>query len=240
LVADRYIAVDWSGRATGEHRFLWIAEVSASSDEVVDLRSASRSEARDHLLSRLGSGQVAAVGLDLAFSFPLWFLDQLGVWGGPDLWALVADEGERWLAACDPPFWGRPGRRRPELAGPHFRRTEEEVPSIRAIRPKSVFQIGGAGAVGTGSLRGMPLLSALHGAGGQVWPFTDSDGPMVVEVWPRSCTGPVVKSRLANEHAADATATALVMARELRDLPPPRDDVDRREGRIWVPRSTVA
>lgn len=30
------------------------------------------------------------------------------------------------------------------------------------FRPKSVPQIGGAGAVGTGSLRGLPVLHQLH------------------------------------------------------------------------------
>ena len=216
-----------------------MAEASAESGEIVDLRPASRAEARDHLLSRLTSGEVAAIGLDLAFSFPLWFLDRLGVWGGPDLWAMVADEGERWLADCAPPFWGRPGRRRPEL-GAHLRRTEAETQPVGGLRPKSVFQIGGAGTVGTGSIRGMPLLLALHEAGARVWPFSDEGGPPVVEVWPRSCTGPVVKSGLENEHAHDAAATALAMARELRQLPPARDDLDRREGRIWAPPSTVA
>ena len=219
-----------------------MAEASAGSGEIVDLQPASRRDAQHHLLDRMASGDVAAVGLDFAFSFPLWFLDQLGVWGGPDLWSMVAQEGEQWLARCEPPFWGRPGRRRPEIAGAHLRRTEAEVPAVRGIRPKSVFQIGGAGTVGTGSIRGMPLLLALHEAGARVWPFTDEDGPAVVEVWPRSCTGPVVKSRLANEHAADAEATALVMAHQLRtqSLPLARDDVDRREGRIWMPASTVA
>ena len=41
---------------------------------------------------------------------------------------------------------------------------------LTSVRPKSTFQIGGAGAVGTGSLRGMPHLLTLREAGCAVWP----------------------------------------------------------------------
>ena len=60
--------------------------------------------------------------------------------------------------------------------------------------PKSVFQIGGAGAVGTGSLRGMPMLHRLHDAGFHIWPYDPPRWPLVVEIYPRMFTGPVNKS----------------------------------------------
>ena len=42
---------------------------------------------------------------------------------------------------------------------------EERALRVKGITPKSVFQIGGSGSVGTASLRGMPLLLRLRQAG---------------------------------------------------------------------------
>ncbi len=174
---------------------------------------------------------------------------------------MAAACGERWIADCAPPFWGRPGAPRPGSDLPAFRRTELAVPRVAGIGPKSIFQIGGAGAVGTGSLRGMPLLHALHAAGARVWPYTEGDGPTVVEIYPRLLTGAVHKRnaaarvallasrfpRLQPEHretaaqsedAFDAAVSVLEMLRfvdDLRALPPEPDSTLRREGRIWHP-----
>ncbi|MEX0750548.1 MAG: hypothetical protein WD359_07030, partial [Dehalococcoidia bacterium] len=52
----------------------------------------------------------------------------------------------------------------------------------------------GAGAVGTGSLRGMPMLHRLHAAGMHIWPYDDPGYPLVIEIYPRLLTGPVRKS----------------------------------------------
>ena len=56
--------------------------------------------------------EYVAIGLDFAFSFPAWFVEQAGVSSAPELWAHVERCGEAWLAACEPPFWGRTGRPR--------------------------------------------------------------------------------------------------------------------------------
>jgi hypothetical protein len=143
------------------------------------------------------------VGLDFAFSLPAWFLEQRNLKSAQELWALADREAEAWIAACRPPFWGRPGTRRPDLQV-HFRRTELDAPATAGIRPKSVFQIGGAGAVGAGSLRGMRLLHRLRAAGFSIWPFDPPGWPRVVEIYPRLLTGPVNKS------SADARAAHLV------------------------------
>src|SRR5690606_29646039 len=110
------------------------------------------------------------VGLDFAFSFPAWFVEGQGFSEASELWAAMhGGLAERWLQSCEPPFWGRPGK--PKCGEhPHFRRTEQDYRS-RGHQAKSVFQIGGAGAVGTGSLRGMPVLHRLRRAGFTVWPF---------------------------------------------------------------------
>jgi hypothetical protein len=85
----------------------------------------------------------------------------------------------------------------------------ERAERVRGITPKSVFQIGGAGSVGTASLRGMSLLQRLRDAGFAVWPFDRAGFPMVVEMYTRLNTGPVRKS-----NAAARTAYLLKKRRE--------------------------
>ena len=162
-----------------------------------------------------------AVGFDFTFSYPAWFLKELGIRSAPEFWQLVAEgQGEKWLhRECeDARFWGIPGTRRhgkkpEEFCGPHayrmLRRVETalkvraemtdplQIAKIAGIAPKSVFQIGGAGAVGTASLRGMPGLIVLREAGFRIWPYDEPDverAPVVVEIYTRLMTGAVTKS----------------------------------------------
>jgi hypothetical protein len=253
------VAVDWSGAKSGAGRRICLAEV-------VDGRLQRLEGGRDrtalvrHLVSEAERDPDRVVGLDFAFSFPRWYLADQGVGSIDALWALAEAEGEEWLAECAPPFWGRPGRRRPDHQG--YRRTELEIGDRFPAQPKSAFQIGGAGAVGTMSVRGMPYLAKLREAGFSIWPFDAPRLPMVVEIYPRLLTGGLVKSdpaaraghlqdgypeldglarerAAASEHALDAAVSAVVMARhvgELLALEPARDEIDALEGRIWVPR----
>jgi hypothetical protein len=71
-----------------------------------------------------------------------------------------------------------------------------QIARIAGIAPKSVFQIGGAGAVGTASLRGMPGLLVLREAGSRIWPYDEPSlkKPLVVEIYTRLMTGAVNKS----------------------------------------------
>jgi hypothetical protein len=256
----RAIAVDWSGAKTGAAGRIWIAE--AVDGRLTALEGGrDRDEAVAWLVERRRQVPRAVVGIDFAFSYPAWFLDAHG-WGAPgEIWAGVAERGERWLADCPPPFWGRPGRRRgPE---PQLRACEEGW-SVRGILPKSVFQVGGAGAVGTGTVRGIPHLPVLAEAGWAIWPFEPAGRHAVCEIWPRLLTGPVAKSdptarrawlqaqgglrgRLleraaSTEDAFDAAASALRLsaardlARALR-APVPGDP---REGAMLTPAGALA
>jgi hypothetical protein len=71
---------------------------------------------------------------------------------------------------------------------------------MRGITPKSPFQIGGSGSVGTGSLRAMTMLERLHDAGFRVWPLENAaidaktPRPLLVEMYTRLMTGAVAKS----------------------------------------------
>jgi hypothetical protein len=83
----------------------------------------------------------------------------------------------------------------------------ERAAKMRGITAKSPFQIGGSGSVGTGSLRAMPVLRRLRGAGFRVWPFEsarlgeDEPAPLLVEMYTRLLTGPVAKSNAVARRA---------------------------------------
>jgi hypothetical protein len=254
----RVIAIDWSGQRTHEEGSIHRAECVDGALIGVD-SGLSRGETVEWLVREAARTPRLVVGLDFAFSLPEWFLRRRGAKSVGALWRLVEDEGEDWLDGCEPPFWGRPGRKRPrEDEKRQFRRTEMEMRAVRRAFPKSVFQIGGAGAVGTASLRGMPWLRLLRDAGFSIWPFDPKGWPRVVEIYPRALTGPVRKSRekgrsdylaryvdvaaglradaAKNEHAFDAVVSAIEMSRHADRLVALRRERDYAlEGRIWPP-----
>ena len=248
----RVIAIDWSGKEKNAAEFIWLAEV-------VDGRltrlcnGRGRDEVIDHVAGIEGD---VVVGLDFAFSFPRWWCEHKGWTSARDVWAAARDGGQRWLTDCPAPFWGR-NTTRPHERSKGVRRTEEGGSA------KSVFQIGGAGAVGTGSIRGMPHLLTLADAGFSIWPF-DSPAPrMVIEIYPRALTGAVKKGRWRDRHATllrdwsqqdrtlleraagsedafDAAVSALVMGRHVDEFATLHQASDRDhliEGRIWLPDS---
>lgn len=265
--APACVAVDWSGALAGERRRIWLAEsrvAGGAGPQLARLECGrDRPETIQELIDTAHRDPRVVVGLDFAFSGPAWFLARVGATSARELWELVAREGERWLAESPKPFWGKPGIRCPAFddAHPAWRATESETVRERGIGPKSVFQIGGAGSVGTGSLRGMPYLAALQDAGFSIWPFDPPRLPMAVEIYPRQLTGPVNKSspvaralylqarfadqadevlRLAgsSEDAFDAAVSALRMQRHTRQLlrgPVAYMPSEALEGRIWKP-----
>lgn len=259
----RCIAVDWSGALVGARSRIWLGEADARG--LVRLEDGrDRDEVVAELIASARRDPRLVVGLDFAFAFPRWFGERVGARDAAHLWEIVAQRGEQWLERSPPPFWGRPGVPCPRFDArrPPFRATEGEAPPVRGIGPKTVFQIGGAGSVGTGSLRGMPHLSTLRDAGFAVWPFDPPALPMVVEIYPRVLTGPVNKSSRvaralylqawhpreprafqlraeASEDAFDAAVSALAMwkhAAEFSSPMPASLPSDALEGRIWRPR----
>jgi hypothetical protein len=188
------------------------------------------------------------VGVDCCFSFPAWFLEEHGCKTVYEFWERVAaGKGEEWLhRECeDGRFWGvrgsaRTGKRPAEFCGDGLRRMmrmtdyenkisvreeggdAERAAKMFGITPKSPFQIGGSGSVGTGGLRAMPWLMKLREAGFRIWPFEssflrrDKAQPLLVEMYTRLLTGPVKKSNavarreyLLNRKKADAAYAGL-------------------------------
>jgi hypothetical protein len=257
---EQFIAVDWSGRATsaGQRRHIFIASWHAG---VITLENGyTHEEVCALLLSAAAQTPDLVVGLDFAFSFPAWWLREQNCEDAFALWQLAAKNGERWLRDGCEPFWGRPGQpcpldhRAPRWRG--FRSTDH------VLSAKSPFQIAGAGAVGTGSIRGMPMLARLHRAGFHLWPFQPAKMPLALEIYPRLFTGAVVKSRrnarmdylqqpryaslpgdvlakaTASEDAFDALCSLLGMvehAAHLNTLAQEHHPVARLEGAIWNP-----
>ena len=258
VTLPRIFAVDWSGDRRYDGRKIWVAEICGG--ELVRLENGrGRTGLARLLIEESQRDHRFIVGLDFAFSFPLWFCEKLGAKTIIDVWKHVVQTGEQCLHLCQAPFWGRRGTRCLP-ADQRFRKTEQDIAlRCREARPKSVFQIGGPGAVGTGSLRGMPILATLREAGFSIWPFDPPRLPMVVEIYPRALTGPVNKSSrderqrylericpaLSRRHfmaagscedAFDAAVSAHVMQQrinELENLQPAADRCDLLEGRIW-------
>jgi len=233
---ERIVAVDWSGRvdAAGQRRHIWAGVwTSTTAGGTVALEAGrTREELIAWLIEMARETPRMVVGIDCCFSYPAWFLEEHGCSTVFELWQQVAEgKGEAWLHrdCADNRFWGkagpmRHGRRPEEFCGPGLprmmRQTDienkitpkllmedpERAAKVLGITPKSPFQIGGAGSVGTGSLRAMPLLRELHQAGFRVWPFEsaslgDNPRPLLVEMYTRLLTGAVKKSNAAARKA---------------------------------------
>jgi hypothetical protein len=259
----RIMAIDWSGRKRGEKRRIWFAEVTDGKITLLECGK-NRVEITDFLVQSAASTPNTIVGLDFAFSLPRWFLNEHGITAFQQVWELVSQRGEEWLASCAYPFWGRKNKPKPTIPV-EYRETEIECANSTGVSPKSIFQINGAGSVGTASLRGIPFLSNLSSANFAVWPFQLPQLPLVIEIYPRILTGAVIKSnqsarrtyldnrypdldskhRIAaegSEDAFDALVSALVMHEHLRginDLPPATGDMSQLEGSIWMPRPSA-
>jgi len=224
-MVERLVAVDWSGDASlsGQKRKIWAGVWTCGK---VTLESGrTREELVDWLIGLARETPRMVVSLDCCFSYPAWFLAEHGCATVFDFWRHVAaGHGELWLAkdCMDGRFWGRKGVGRDGKTPVEFRGTglprmmrrtdmenkieqalvggdPERAAKMKGIQAKSPFQIGGAGAVGTGSLRAMPWLLKLWESGFRVWPFEDADAgkPLLVEMYTRLLTGAVRKSNAA-------------------------------------------
>ncbi|MEZ2347194.1 hypothetical protein [Terriglobus sp. RCC_193] len=215
------IAIDWSGRVdtAGQRRHIVAATWREGKVRVESGRT--RDEIAEWLISQAKKDPAMVVGFDFCFSFPAWFLREVGVTTAPEFWHVVAEHGERWLSREneDRRFWGKPHKRPADFSGEQLHRMlratdidcklaahipeEERALRVKGITPKSVFQIGGSGSVGTASLRGMKTLQRLHEAGFRIWPFDRprAGEPLVVEMYSRLNTGPVHKSNMVARSA---------------------------------------
>ena len=241
--------VDAAGQRRHIWAGVWTTASEFSPKETVTLTAGrTRSETIAWLAELARETPRMVVGIDCCFSYPVWFLKEHGCQTVFDLWRQVAEgKGEAWLHrdCADLRFWGkagpmRHGKRPAEFCGPNLHRMmrltdvenkitpkllvedPERAAKVLGITPKSPFQIGGSGSVGTGSLRAMPHLLELREAGFRTWPFesaalnVEHPQPLLVEMYTRLLTGAVKKSNpaarkvyLANRCKSDAAYAGL-------------------------------
>jgi hypothetical protein len=236
---QRVIGIDWSGRidAAGQRRhiFAGIWTKLGRNKPTVQLENGrTRDEIADWLIELAQETPRMVVGFDFCFSYPAWFVrDEHKSANAPAFWQRVVNEGhaERWLTRSeDNRFWGKPHKRPAEFSGDNLHRMlratdidhkiiahipeAERQARVKGITPKSVFQIGGSGSVGTASLRGFPTLLHLREAGFRIWPFDKpqlNKRPLVVEMYTRLNTGAV--------HKSNPAARAAYLLRKRREDP---------------------
>ncbi len=219
---ERVVGIDWSGRVdtAGQRRHIWAGIWTANAPMRLEA-GRTRAEIAEWLIELARETPRMVVGFDFCFSFPAWFVrGEHGAANAPAFWQHVVhnEHGERWLTRGNPDtrFWGKPHKRPAEFSGANLHRMlratdidckivaqipeAERQARVQGITPKSVFQIGGAGSVGTASLRGFPTLLRLREEGFRVWPFDRpalagrQPQPLVVEMYSRLNTGAVHKS----------------------------------------------
>jgi hypothetical protein len=226
----RLVALDWSGRidVAGQRRHIWAGVWTRRADGSVKVEleaGRTRDGVTEWLMEMARETPRMVVSIDCCFSFPGWFLKEHGCADMFAFWRKAnAGLAEQWLAreceeiAHDERFWGKPHKRPEQFCGAGYRRMfrfadydnkiaqalpggdAERAAKMRGITPKSPFQIGGSGSVGTGSLRAMTMLERLREAGFRVWPLENSaigakrPRPLLVEMYTRLMTGAVAKS----------------------------------------------
>ena len=222
---QRFVGLDWSGRVDlpGQRRHIWAGVWTFAATGKVTVRleaGRTRDEVGAWLVDLARETPRMVVGIDCCFSYPAWFVREQGCDDMFSFWRWVAGgKGEQWLhtSCADRRFWGKPHKRPAVFCEEGYRTMfrhadydnkiaqgleggdADRAAKMKGITPKSPFQIGGSGSVGTGSLRAMPVLLRLHEEGFRIWPveapaFAAAPQPLLVEIYTRLMTGAVAKS----------------------------------------------
>lgn len=276
--------------ATG-HDSVWIAELAEEGPPALSnprTRIEAAAELRSIVARRHDRRVLLAI--DVALGYPAGSAELFELSGTPwwamwcELAALVTDDARnrnnRFEVAAElnrragmmpGPFWGCPpgrtsahlGSTKPGQSTSPVAELRETERALRALgrRPKSVWQLLGAGSVGSQTLTALPLLHRLRTDLGDrlhVWPFTTGLGApdigsgtvTVVETWPSLFTAAGVPvGTVRDAHQVASTATALRDADVSGELAgwftidgaaDLRQAVEREEGWILAPARDVA
>jgi precorrin-8X/cobalt-precorrin-8 methylmutase len=222
---DRFAVVDWSANSTPKRGrdSIWIAMSDGHLTTVENHATRSSAERRLADVVDAGHDRRTLIGVDFSLGYPSGTAAALGV--GADPWCstvsmlselIVDDErnaNNRFEVAAAlnaritggaAPFWGCPPVQatqtlrstKPRSFGPldEWRIVEQRLRRTGA-RPSSSWQLLGAGAVGSQTLLGLPMVHRLLGSARgrvHVWPFTTGVRPPVIaagtvviaELWP--------------------------------------------------------
>lgn len=221
---DRIVVVDWSANSTPKtgKDSIWFAELDCVTSTIRTLNISTRSAAVDRLVEAATAPGRCLVAVDFSLGFPAGTADALGLAGIPwaATWGLLtsmiddddANVNNRFEVASalnerispgPGPFWGcHRSKATDRLTStkvpcdplPEWRTVEVELRAA-GKRPFSVWQLLGAGAVGSQTLLGVPAMSRVVervtavGRAVDVWPFTSgleipSSDTVLVEIWP--------------------------------------------------------
>lgn len=222
---DRVVVVDWSASSapTSGPDSIWIACRDRHGPAAPPVNLPTRAAAVEHLVDLLDVPGRVLAGFDFAFGYPAGFAAAAGLTGEPwsATWAWLAEQltdddrnrNNRFAVAAvlnqrlgRAHFWGSPAahegtwlpRRRPTWGPEHLpaHRSTERALLQEGLRPFTVWQLLGAGAVGSQTLTGIAALARLRThrrlAGRvRVWPFetglqvpVGDDAIVLAEVWP--------------------------------------------------------
>ncbi|MDX8352798.1 gephyrin-like molybdotransferase Glp [Cognatiyoonia sp. IB215182] len=245
--------VDWSGGndrgPTPKKDAIWVcAARDGVTDAPIYLRNRQLAEEwiKAFLAEEVDAGHRVLAGFDFAFGYPVGFGkaltgsdDPFAVWDwfaqrvkdAPDTNNRFDLAGE--INAMFPgigPFWGN-GRKQdvPHLPRKGNDRSGHGLPEKRVAEQEAkgafpVWQLAGAGAVGSQVIMGLPMLARLRAEFGRalrVWPFEAPDAPIaIVEIWP-SLIAKAVTATMPEGQIKDAHQVAL-LAQTLSRLPPAR------------------
>jgi molybdopterin molybdotransferase len=213
MTFDQVIVLDWSAAGTPKlgKDSIWIGHATAAGVTAENIATRRQAETRLAMLidAALGANHRLLFAADFAFGAPLGFTQTLT--GQPHalaLWdwlaaritdtdknatnyrAIAAEMNARF--AGQGPFWGN-GQKHETLGllrtkpahppGLAEHRTAEQVGHEAGLRPKTLWQLAGAGAVGAQSLTGIPMLHRLrarHADKTAIWPLEPVEAASVV------------------------------------------------------------
>jgi hypothetical protein len=220
-VFDRYVGIDYSGAETPTSSLkglrVYMADRPVPPREVQPPPSLRKYWTRrgisEWLVGCLSEGQLALVGIDHAFSFPLQYFDQYHL---PYDWPAFLDDFQRhWPTDEDHTYVdfvrdGNFGDGAARCGNPRWRRLTEK----RAGAAKSVFHFDVQGSVAKSTHAGLPwLLKIRQQVGDRVhfWPFDGWEVPAgrsaIVEVYPALWSrGFSREERNADQHDAYSVA----------------------------------
>lgn len=239
---DRVTVVDWSGRAARSPAreskdAIWIGICDQTRETQIYCRS--RAEAEEYLRATLAEGGTQLLGFDFPMGYPAGLARRLtGTDSARALHAWLADRitdrpdntNNRFEVAADinrhlggaGPFWGCPKTQpRPHLPAlktvdyaalglAEKRQVERENPPA-----KPVWQLLGAGSVGSQALLGVPVIHRLAAAfDAAVWPFEAPRSLTLAEVYPSLLAPAVARA----DDAIPDRAQVRLLARALFNL----------------------
>jgi hypothetical protein len=240
MIVDRIAILDWS--AANQPRLgkdsIWLG-VNGQPPENLPTRAAALARLQALVAETLAAGQRLLIGADFAFGYPAGFARALtGQAGALSVWdwldARITDDdrnrSNRFAVAARAnaalpglgPFWFNPTREElPDLPHKGTARhghgwPEHRLCDAQAKGAQSVWKLGGAGAVGSQSLTGLPRLNQLrHRFRGAVavWPFEAPTTPIVLaEVFPSLLAPRVAAATGMVRDAAQVTLLSRALA----------------------------